>query len=71
MPEGNLREYVEECPWANRLGLVGDIPATSGGTPLTAPKLSDVADGLKYLHSRNVLHRGLKGVCNLPVVQVF
>ena len=27
-------------------------------------QLSDVAEGLNYLHSRNVLHRGLKGVCD-------
>jgi len=66
MSGGNLREYVEEYPWANRLRLVGGIPATPGGILLTAPQLSDVADGLKYLHSHNVLHRGLKGVRNLP-----
>ena len=61
MPGGTLPEYIKNNPDADRLGLVG--------APLMYPfyahprhQLSDVANGLCYLHSRNVVHGDLKGV---------
>ena len=32
----------------------------------SCPQLSDVARGLDYLHSRNVIHGALRGVCDHP-----
>ena len=64
MSGGNLMEYIEtkRGPCADKRKLVSDYPATSGGT-LTPHQLSDVAEGLNYLHSHNVFHGSLKVVC--------
>ncbi|KAF9644739.1 kinase-like protein [Thelephora ganbajun] len=46
MPNGNLLDYIKKNSSADRLALVS---------------LSEVAEGLSYLHSRNVIHGDLKG----------
>jgi len=61
MSGGDLRSYIKHNPDAGRLGLVGTAPDVICPT-LTLYKLSDVAKGLCYLHSCNVVHRDLKGV---------
>lgn len=61
MTGGGLTEYIKKNPDADRLVLVG-------GSPIVFPRahsrfqLSDVAEGLCYLHSHNVIHGDLKGV---------
>ena len=39
-------------------------PSTCVGLRLRPSKLSGIADGLNYLHSRNVVHGDVKGVSN-------
>ena len=64
MSGGDLPEYIKKYPDADRLGLVGAFPWR---LPRTYPccQLSDVAKGLCYLHSCNVIHGDLKGVCSV------
>ena len=63
MPGGDLQEYIKKNADANRLELVGVLFVAF--TPrLSSYQLSDVAKGLCYLHSCNVIHGDLKGVCN-------
>ncbi|KAF9646800.1 kinase-like protein [Thelephora ganbajun] len=50
IPCGDLTGYIVNNQDANRFGLAS-VP----------PVLSDVAEGLNYLHSSNVIHGGLKG----------
>jgi serine/threonine protein kinase len=61
MTGGELLEYICAYPSADRLSLV-----SSGGVllenTLTPCQLSDVADGLVYLHSHGIVHGDLKGV---------
>ncbi|KAF9643029.1 kinase-like protein [Thelephora ganbajun] len=45
MPNGNLSDYIQNNPDADRLGLI-----------------SNIAEGLRYLHTRNVIHGNLKGL---------
>ena len=60
MSAGDLLEYVKMNPTAKRLSLVG-APFTF--IPLLpSQQLSDVAEGLCYLHSHDVIHGDLKGV---------
>jgi len=61
MPGGHLPDYIRMNPDADRLGLVG-VPAAMPIPYLLQSKLSDVAEGLCYLHSRNMVHGDLKGV---------
>ena len=61
MTGGELPEYVNAHPHADRLGLVS-ICSAPMGTVLTARQLSDAADGLSYLHSHGIIHGDLKGV---------
>ena len=60
---GPLQNHIKAHPDADRLELVGVHPI--GSIPhLLHHQLSDIAKGLCYLHSCNVIHGDLKGVCN-------
>ena len=61
MPGGNLLEYIKNNLDADRLKLVGVTPSELTRAD-SSYQLSDVAGGLSYLHSRNVIHGNLKGV---------
>jgi serine/threonine protein kinase len=61
MPGGGLPEYIKKTPNADRLGLVRFFRLFVTAR-LPRYQLSDVARGLSYLHSRSVVHGGLKGV---------
>jgi len=61
MPGGNLTEYIANNPEADRLRLVNVFLLSCTGHSLPR-QLSDVAEGLNYLHSCNVIHGDLKGV---------
>ena len=63
MSGGDLLRYVEKNPNVDRLKLVG-VPFATFTHILTPYQLSDVAKGLFYLHSCNVVHGDLKGVCD-------
>jgi len=63
MPGGDLPEYIEKHSNADRLGLVGG-PLLCLSHAYSLRQLSDVANGLCYLHSCNVIHGDLKGVRN-------
>lgn len=63
MPGGELKEYVTSHPDMDRLGLVG-APSIRTGSHLRTSQLTGIADGLNYLHSRNMIHGDLKGVCD-------
>ena len=58
---GNVLEYIQTIPDVDRLELVGVPPFELACTD-TRYQLSDAANGLSYLHSRNVIHGNLKGV---------
>ena len=61
MPGGELREYVTHHPSTDRLRLVS-IPLFCIELRLRPSKVFDVANGLNYLHSCNIIHGDLKGV---------
>jgi len=61
MPGGDLAEYVKKHPDADRLKLVC-APSPMPDDVFTPCKLRDIADGLDYLHSGNMIHGDLKGV---------
>ena len=61
IPGGDLTEYVGKHPETDRPGLVRVFPPYPM-MYLPSRKLRDTADGLHYLHSRNVVHGDLKGV---------
>ena len=61
MSGGDLPGYIAHHPDVNRLSLVG-APFTVLCEVLILRQLSDIAEGLNYLHSCNVIHGDLKGV---------
>ena len=61
MSGGNLGEYIKNNSDVNRLKLVG-APLSRLSRAYSRCQLSDVAKGLRYLHSCNVVHGDLKGV---------
>ena len=63
MPGGDLPGYIKMNPNADRLKLAG-VPSIVVIPYLLYYQLSDVAKGLYYLHSCNVIHGDLKGVCS-------
>ena len=61
MSGSDLQEYIKKNLDADRLKPVGITPIAF--IPRLHPsQLSDVAEGLRYLHSCNVVHGDLKGV---------
>ena len=58
---GDLTEYITSRPNADRLSLVR-VPPLDCTMRSPVYQLSDVAEGLNYLHSCNVIHGDLKGV---------
>lgn len=64
MGGGDLTEYVKRNANVDRLGLVG-APQLFNDAHSPSFQLSDVADGLSYLHSCDVIHGDLKGVSDL------
>ena len=61
MSGGHLTEYIGSHPDANRLHLVG-VPRSCLTLFSLPPQVYDIAEGLYYLHFRNVVHGDLKGV---------
>ena len=61
MPGGNLTAYTANHPKVDRFGLVGVLLLRSMKYSCTH-QLSDIAEGLNYLHSWNIVHGNLKGV---------
>jgi serine/threonine protein kinase len=61
MPGGDLPGYIVNHSNVDRLSLVG-VPYNSLCETLIPRQLSDVAEGLEYLHSCDVIHGDLKGV---------
>ena len=63
MIDGNIMDFTSRHPEVNRLRLVRSlfvslsIPKFS-----TTPKLAEVASGLQYLHSMEIIHCKLKPV---------
>ena len=64
MPGGDLPGYIAMHPNADRLSLVSTPSTTALCDAVTPHQLSDVAEGLNYLHSCDVIHGDLKGVCD-------
>ena len=63
MPDGTLTEYLSNSPNADRIHLVSLSPAVTVLWLIEVfPELSDVAEGLNFLHSNYMTHGDLKGV---------
>ena len=62
-PGVQLSEYITAHPDTNRLELVG-APLPISRVTLTSLQLIGIANGLDYLHSRDVIHGDLGGVRN-------
>jgi len=57
---GNIVEYTKVHPDADLPSLVG-YPPLRWTVPLLPCQLSNVSEGLEYLHSHNIIHGGIKG----------
>ena len=64
---GNIIEYLNKRPDANRFVLVSRFKRDTVLLVLTCidEQLSDVANGLRFLHENNLVHGALKPVPNL------
>lgn len=62
MDNGNINKFVKKHREVNRVQLVSYRDCVYEDWHDRLPKLVDVAHGLEYLHSLNVVHGDLKGV---------
>lgn len=62
MPGGDLTGYINKYPDADRISLVGDLPPVLDHHTYSYYQLYDVTEGLRFLHSHNMVHGDLKGV---------
>lgn len=74
MPHGNITEYLEKHPDADRLRLVSpNLPPQGQALADFTPRhyqLLDVVKGVGYLHNHNITHGDIKGVSS-PTLTKF
>ena len=65
MPEGDLLQYLDRYPGANRVSIVRARVLHDASILNYFRQMVGVADGLSYLHSSDVIHGDLKGVSHI------
>lgn len=66
MENGTVLNYLKEHGHTNVDKLVSFPPSSVHATVSnTTVKLYEIAQGLQYLHFRNIVHGDLRGVCYL------
>lgn len=65
-----MNEYLKENPHVNRYFLVSHQVFPDSTKSLMDWEANDVLLGLEYLHTRNIIHGDLKGVC-IPSACLF